>query len=61
MFYYSYSNVSRIHLVDKLSEEICNNLTLDNSKGTTCYLGPFINILLRKWFPLSRSTSPGMT
>ncbi len=42
-------------------KKITTNLEPNNNKATTCYLGPVIDVMKRKWFPLSITTSPSIT
>jgi hypothetical protein len=54
-------------LIDQLTQwidhpkKVATSLALGNSKSMTCYLGPILDVLLRKWFPLSIAPSSSIT
>jgi hypothetical protein len=54
---------SNPHLIDQLTQwidhpkKVATSLALGNSKSMTYYLGPILDVLLRKWFPLSIAPS----
>jgi len=39
-------------------KKIVTSSTLGNNKIVTCYIGPIIDVLLKKWFPLFKVASP---
>jgi hypothetical protein len=54
-------------LIDQLTQwiehpkNVAASLALGNSKFTTFYLAPILDVLLRKWFPLSKAPSSSIT
>jgi hypothetical protein len=54
-------------LIDQLTQwidhpkKVAASLALGNSKSMTYYLRPILDVLLKKWFPLSTTPSSSIT